>query len=74
MVLKAQADVSLQPASPPPGPAHPAPHRTHVEDGDDGRVVSADDGGNVLGLGNLGGDQLEEEEEEASGGPVWGPE
>lgn len=37
---------------------------THVEDGDDGRVVPADDGGNVLGLGNLRGDQLESEESE----------
>lgn len=39
---------------------------THVEDGDDGRVVSADDGGNVLGLWNLRGDQLEDKEEKAS--------
>lgn len=43
---------------------------THVEDGDDGGVVSADDGGNVLGLGNLRGDQLEENEENASEEPA----
>lgn len=43
---------------------------THVEDGDDGRVVSADYGGNVLGLWNLRGDQLEENEENASEEPT----
>ena len=32
---------------------------THVEDGDDGRVIPADDGGHVLCLGDFGGDQLE---------------
>lgn len=35
---------------------------THIEDGDDGGVVPADDGGDVLGLGDLRGDQLKEEE------------
>ena len=45
---------------------------THVEDGDDGRVVSADDGGDVLGLWNLGGDQLEENEENVSEEPAGG--
>lgn len=47
---------------------------THVEDGDDGRVVSADDGGDVLGLRNLRGDQLEENEENASEEPACGVE
>lgn len=33
--------------------------QTHVEDGDDGRVVPADYVGNVLSFGDLRGDQLE---------------
>ena len=32
---------------------------THIEDGDDGRVLPANDVGDVLGLGHLGGYQLE---------------
>lgn len=31
---------------------------THIEDGDDGGVIPADYSGNVLRLGDLGGDQL----------------
>lgn len=34
--------------------------QTHIEDGDDGGVVPADDGGNVLGLGDLRRDQLKD--------------
>ena len=31
---------------------------THVKDGDDGWIIPADYGGNILCFGNLGGDQL----------------
>lgn len=40
---------------------------THVEDGDDGGVVPADYGGNVLRLGDLRRDQLKVKEEQKRG-------
>lgn len=41
--------------------------QTHIEYGDDGGVISADYSGNILSLGDLGGDQLREEEM----GKIW---
>ena len=47
---------------------------THVEDGDDGRVVPADDGGHVLRLGDFGGDQLKVKNGRKRGPPEGGGE